>query len=69
MGTTVVWVNNNGQAATVNSDPHPTHTLFPFLNLGGFEDGSSVSAKFDKVGVYTYHNHLDPTETGTVIVE
>lgn len=69
VGTTVVWVNNSGDTATVNSDPHPTHTLFPFLNLGSFDDGSSLSVKFDKVGVYTYHNHLNPTETGTIIVE
>src|SRR4030043_2128666 len=33
-GNTVVWTNNSGKEATVNSDPHPTHLLWPFLNLG-----------------------------------
>ncbi len=68
-GTKVIWENKSGRVSNVSSDPHPTHTLFPFLNLGNFENGSSVSATFDKVGVYTYHNHLDALQTGTVIVE
>lgn len=68
-GTTVVWENKSGETANISSDPHPIHTNWPFLNLGNFEDGGSVSVKFDKVGVYTYHNHLNPTQTGTIIVE
>ncbi|SRR5258708_24793979 len=68
-GTKVTWTNKSGTIVTVNSDPHPTHALWPFLNLGTFADGSSVSATFDKAGTYTYHNHLDPSMTGTVIVQ
>lgn len=69
VGTKVTWENKSGTTVTVNSDPHPIHNFWPFLNLGSFADGSSVSATFDKVGVYTYHNHLNPSEKGTVIVE
>lgn len=69
VGTKVTWVNKSGETATVNSDPHPIHTLWPFLNLGSFDDGGSVSVIFDKAGTYTYHNHLNPSETGTVIAE
>lgn len=69
VGDKVTWVNKSGQTATVNSDPHPTHTLWPFLNLGTFADGGTLSVTFDKVGTYTYHNHLNPSETGTVVVE
>jgi plastocyanin len=68
-GTRVVWTNKSGGPVTVNSDVHPTHLLFPFLNLGEFNDGSSVSVVFDKSGRYTYHNHLNPSQTGTVIVQ
>lgn len=68
-GTRVVWTNNSGGAVTVNSDVHPTHLLFPFLNLGEFDNGSSVSVVFEKSGKYTYHNHLNPSQTGTVIVQ
>jgi len=67
--TLVVWVNKSGEAATVNSDNHPTHFLYPFLNLGEFADGSSVQVTFDNPGKYTYHNHLNPEQKGTVIVE
>ncbi len=68
-GTKVTWKNTSGGPVTVNSDAHPTHLLWPFLNLGKFDDGSSVSVVFEKPGTYTYHNHLDASQTGTVIVE
>lgn len=68
-GTKVLWTNNSGATVTVTSALHPTHLLFPFLNLGEFSDGSTVEAVFDKPGTYKYHNHLDPSQTGTVIVE
>ena len=68
-GGRVVWTNKSGGPVTVNSDAHPTHLLYPFLNLGKFDDGSSVSVTFDKAGTYTYHNHLDASMTGTVVVE
>lgn len=68
-GAKVVWKNETGAPITVNSDNHPTHLLWPFLNLGKFEDGSTVSVVFEKAGTYTYHNHLDASMTGTVVVE
>lgn len=68
-GTKVVWTNNSGKAATVNSDDHPTHKKFPFLNLGEFGDGESLDVVFDTPGVYTYHNHYNASETGSVTVK
>ncbi|MBI3984847.1 MAG: cupredoxin domain-containing protein [Candidatus Levybacteria bacterium] len=68
-GARVVWTNTSGAKATVSSDVHPTHLLFPFLNLGAFEDKQSVSVIFEKPGTYTYHNHFKPSQTGTVVVE
>lgn len=68
-GTTVIWINKSGTTAQVNSDPHPIHNFWPFLNLGSFDDGGTLSATFSKPGTYTYHNHLNPSEKGTVIVE
>lgn len=67
--TIVTWVNKSGGPVAINSDNHPTHLLYPFLNLGEFADGSSIQAKFEKPGKYTYHNHLNPEQKGTVIVE
>lgn len=68
-GTTVTFVNKSGTTAAVNSAIHPTHALFPLLNLGTFNDGGSLSVKFDKPGTYKYHNHLNPSQTGEVVVE
>ncbi|MCL4418819.1 cupredoxin domain-containing protein [Patescibacteria group bacterium] len=68
-GTKVIWQNQSGDMATVNSDPHPTHQIYPPLNLGGFANGASVQLVFDKPGTYGYHNHLNPGQTGTVVVQ
>ena len=68
-GTRVVWVNKSGKTANVSSDDHPTHRLYPFLNLGEFADGSSVQVVVEKVGKYSYHNHLNASEVGTITAE
>lgn len=68
-GTKVTWVNQSGSNATVNSNPHPIHTDYPPLNLGSFKDGGTLSLTFDKPGTYGYHNHLNPSESGTIIVQ
>lgn len=68
-GTKVVWVNKSGKTATVNSDDHPTHRLYPFLNLGQFADGATLEAVVAEAGKYSYHNHLDASETGTVTAQ
>lgn len=69
VGTVVTWTNKSGVKATVSSDDHPTHRLYPFLNLGEFADGSSVQVVFDTAGKYSYHDHYNATSTGTVMVE
>ncbi len=68
-GEVVIWMNTTTKKATVNSDDHPTHKLNAFLNLGSFNAKSSVQAYFAEAGTYTYHNELNPSQKGTVIVE
>lgn len=67
-GTKVVWTNKSGDQATVDSDFHPTHRSYPALNLGRFNDGETLSLTFGKAGTYNYHDHLNPSWSGTVIV-
>lgn len=67
-GTQIIWINKTDSMVTVNSDPHPVHNLYPQLNLGRFGPNESVSVTLDKPGTYTYHNHLDPSMTGIIIV-
>lgn len=68
-GTKVVWTNKSDGTVNVSSDNHPTHLLYPFLNLGSFAVGSSVEVVVEKAGTYTYHNHLNPSQKGTIIAE
>lgn len=68
-GTKIVWTNKSGDKATVSSDDHPTHLLYPELNLGQFADGTTLQLTFTKSGTYTYHDHFNPTRRGTIVVE
>lgn len=69
IGETVTWVNKSGTDATVNSDPHPIHTAYSPLNLNSFSNGGTLSLKFDKPGTYGYHNHLNASQKGTIVVQ
>ena len=69
VGTRVRWVNKSGQLGDVDSDPDPTNTSYPPMNFGTFSDGSSVELIIDKAGTYHYHNHLNPSQRGTVVVQ
>ena len=68
-GTRITWNNKSGAEATVNSDNHPTHLLYKELNLGLFPNDTSVQVQVNKPGKYTYHDHLHPSRTGTIVVE
>lgn len=68
-GVTVTWENKSGKVATINSDPHPAHTNYAPLNLDNLPDGGNLSLTFSKPGTYGYHNHLNPSLTGVIIVE
>lgn len=66
---TVTWINNSGSDLSVNSNPHPIHTNYSPLNIGAIGDRQSKSLIFDKPGTYGYHNHLNPSQTGTIVVQ
>ncbi len=68
VGTRVIWVNQDAGTVSVNSAVHPTHLVYPPLNLGAFNSGSSVQLVFSKPGSYSYHNHYNPSQTGTIVV-
>lgn len=68
-GQIVTWVNKSGEAAIINSDPHPTHTNYAPLNLGNFPEGGTLTLTFDKAGTFGFHNHLNPSERGTITVQ
>ncbi|MES2970885.1 MAG: cupredoxin domain-containing protein [Patescibacteria group bacterium] len=60
-GTLLTWTNKTNQPHQIASDPHPTHAGLPnFNNDVVLEQGESLSFQFEKIGNYTFHNHLNP---------
>lgn len=68
--TTVTFENQSSQSLWVASNPHPVHT--DYLGFDAKQDlktGSKYRFTFDKIGRFGYHNHLNPSQRGLVIVE
>ncbi|HYE22229.1 MAG TPA: cupredoxin domain-containing protein [Verrucomicrobiae bacterium] len=68
-GQTVTWVNKDQVNHYVASDPHPQHTALPGFDSGAFAPNATYLYTFDKAGTFTYHDHLQPTSKGTIIVK
>ena len=76
-GETVTFKNQSPQSMWTASAVHPTHRGYPttggclgstFDACKGVQSGDSWSFKFDIVGTWKYHNHLSPSNTGTIYV-
>jgi plastocyanin len=59
----------NGEEVEVASDPHPTHTENIELNLGVIRSNESKTFRLTKKGTFGYHNHLNPSQKGSITVE
>ncbi|HSH31203.1 MAG TPA: cupredoxin domain-containing protein [Candidatus Saccharimonadales bacterium] len=69
-GTKVVWTNQDAAPHRVASSPHPTHTDLKDLDSQKpISSGSTYSFSFDQPGTYRYHDHLNPTVNGVIVVE
>lgn len=68
-GESVTWANDDTVDHTVNSAQHPTHLIYPALNLGVVKPGGSKSLTFPEAGIYRYHDHLNPSLFGSVTVQ
>ncbi|MBI4122870.1 MAG: hypothetical protein HY458_00705 [Parcubacteria group bacterium] len=83
-GDAVVWKNESAKDMWPASALHPTHTVYPgssiqkcntaeqpniFDACALVAPGSSWSFEFLQQGSWKFHNHLFPTEFGTVNVE
>lgn len=80
-----VTFKNEGTAATwPASAMHPTHAVYPgsgiekcgtdeqagiFDACRGLNAGESWSFQFNEIGDWKYHDHLNPTKFGAIIVE
>ena len=70
VGDTVTFQNESSKDMWVASAPHPTHTAYPeFDAKADTTAGGSYMFTFTKAGTWKYHNHLNPSMTGTIIVQ
>lgn len=68
-GTILAWINKSGKTATINSFYYPNNLLYPFLNLGQFQNGLSIQTVFKNPGKFQYYNYDNRSQTGTIIVQ
>lgn len=68
-GDTVQVTNKSSQELDFDSDPHPTHTDEPELNVGPISPSASKTFTVTKAGHWGYHDHLNPSITGALDVE
>jgi plastocyanin len=83
-GETVTFKNQSSRAMWPASAVHPTHRVYSGTSLDehcpdktgtafdackGFKPGENWSFTFNKTGTWKYHDHLNPKDTGTIVVE
>lgn len=69
-GDTVVFKNSGSKDFWPASAIHPTHTIYPeFDAKKGIAPGATYSFTFTRIGSWKYHNHLNPSLTGTITVQ
>lgn len=69
VGDSVKFVNKGAFAIRVSSDPHPVHTSYPKLESGIINPGGSYTFTATEKVTIKYHNHLNPSVRGEIIVE
>ena len=70
VGTEVTFINTSSDSMWVASNPHPIHADYSgFDARRSYGTGESYTFTFTKKGTWGYHNHRDPGDTGTVVVE
>lgn len=72
-GGKVTWVNNSSRELQVASALHPVHTDNPEVSGGKYtldlSAGQSQTVTVTKKGTWGYHNHLIPSNSGTLSVQ
>ncbi|GBD34517.1 hypothetical protein HRbin35_00242 [bacterium HR35] len=83
-GTKVTWVNESSNPSWPASAVHPTHRVYPgsgiekcgtpeqaniFDACRGLNPGEKWSFVFNEVGEWYYHDHLNPSFKGEIVVK
>ncbi len=70
VGESVTFRNESSTGMWVASAPHPTHTDYPeFDAKRSYAKGESFAFTFTKTGNWKFHNHLNPTNFGSITVK
>ncbi|MFZ2049282.1 MAG: hypothetical protein WAV25_03245 [Minisyncoccia bacterium] len=69
-GDSVTFINNTEGKMSVASNPHPAHTDYPEFDQykTSSRGQKTFTFTFEKIGTWGYHNHLNATAGGTVVV-
>ena len=68
-GDKVAVKNNSSSELHFDSNPHPVHTDNTELNVDDVGSGQTKTFTVTKKGTFGYHNHVAPSEKGTIVVE
>jgi len=69
-GEKVIFVNSTDRELWVASAPHPTHGIYPeFDEKTTIGNGETYEFVFEKSGEWKYHNHMNPGDSGVVVVK
>src|SRR3989344_1382628 len=69
VGDIVKFINNDAALHWPASGPHPTHTICPgFDYLRGLKTSESYSFTFDTAKTCPWHDHLQPSINGQIII-
>ena len=72
-GAEIKWLNAGDENIQIGADPHPVHTGNKEVSYGGFVLDMAPSEEktftINKVGKTGYHDHLDSSVGGVIIVD
>lgn len=68
-GTKVVWTNEDTKGHKVGANPFPSHDSLKGLVSPILAQNESYSYTFDMAGTYYYHDGLNPSTGGSVVVQ
>ena len=73
VGDSVTWTNVGSSQVYIAPNNHPTHVAYAGIwdddGTGLISAGQTYTQVFKTAGTYNYHDHLNASHTGTVIVK
>lgn len=72
-GQRITWTNSDSSVHYVAPNDHPTHVKYSGIwnddGTGQISPGQTYTITISTPGTYGYHDHLNPSTTGTIVVQ